>query len=67
MKGDDRIVYSINVEDIQNVAGDMLYRRLTKKEIDFVERRVGDYIDWVQAIESAINDQEKNELKKRMV
>lgn len=50
----ERIVYSINVSDIQEVAEQVLERKLTKKEIALVEDSVGDYIDWVQAIENAI-------------
>lgn len=52
----DRIIYSINVEDIQEVADQVLERRLTKKEIGLVERSVGDYIDWFQAIENSIHE-----------
>ena len=56
MKNDsnDRIVYSINVGDIQEVAQQVLERDLTKKEIVLVEESAGDYLDWFQAIENAI-------------
>jgi len=56
MKTKDRIVYSINVEDLQTVADQELYRKLTGKEIEFVEEHLGDYVDWYGAIASAIND-----------
>lgn len=52
--GDDRIVYSINVEDIQEVARRVLERDLTKDEIVLVGNSVGDYLDWFQAIENSI-------------
>lgn len=52
---EERIVYSINVEDIQKVAEEVLDRKLTKKEVGLVEDSVGDYLDWFQAIENAIN------------
>jgi len=55
-KSDDRIIYSINVSDIQEIANQVLERRLTKKEMVLVERSVGDYIDWSQAIENSINE-----------
>lgn len=57
MKNDsnDRIVYSINVGDIQEVAQQVLERDLTRKEIILVEESVGDYLDWFQAIENAIS------------
>lgn len=48
------IVYSINVQDIQTVATDVLDRKLTQKEIAAVEKSVGDYIDWHEAITNAI-------------
>ena len=56
MKNDsnERIVYSINVGDIQKVAKQVLERDLTKKEVVLVEESVGDYIDWFQAIENAL-------------
>ena len=56
MKNDsnDRIVYSISVGDIQEVAKRVLKRDLTKKEVILVEESVGDYIDWFQAIENAL-------------
>ncbi len=55
-KGNDRIIYSINVGDIQEVASEVLERRLTKEEVAIVEQSVGDYVDWFQAIESSISD-----------
>ena len=56
MKNDsnDRIVYSISVGDIQEVAKQVLERDLTKKEVVLVEESVGDYIDWFQIIENAL-------------
>ena len=50
-----KIVYSINIADIQEVSQDVLDRPLARKEIEQVERSIGDYIDWFQAIESAIH------------
>lgn len=52
--GSGRIVYSINIRDIQEVANQVLERDLTKEEIILVEKSVGDYIDWFQAIENSI-------------
>lgn len=52
--GNDRIVYSINVSDIQEVANQILERDLTKEEVDLVENSFGDYFDWFQAIENSI-------------
>jgi hypothetical protein len=54
-QADKEIVYSINVTDIQDVASEILERHLTGKELLLVKKSVGDYIDWFQAIESAIH------------
>jgi nucleoside-triphosphatase THEP1 len=54
MKNSERIVYSINVEDIQEVAREVLERKLTKREILLIEDSIGDYINWFDAIEFAI-------------
>ena len=50
----DKIIYSINIEDIQTVAMQELDRELTDEEIKSVEDLVGEYIDWYQAIHLAI-------------
>jgi hypothetical protein len=52
----ERTVYEISVEDLQEVAREILERELTEDELTAVGNRVGDYIDWFQAIENAIND-----------
>lgn len=54
----DRIIYSINVIDIQDVANQVLERDLTKEEIALVEESVGGYLDWFQAIEISIHEHE---------
>ena len=52
----EKIIYSINIEDIQNVAEQELERKLTAKELSLVEDTVGDYINWYEAILNAINE-----------
>jgi len=52
----NKVVYSLNVVDLQNVAKQKLNRHLTKKELLVVQENVGDYIDWFQAIDNAISD-----------
>jgi hypothetical protein len=58
--GDDmdtsKIIYSINIEDVQNVAEE-LGRNLTKKELKIIEDKIGDYIDWHSAIDMAIQNE----------
>jgi len=51
----ERIVYSLNVEDLQTVANDELSRDLTEEEIEIVEENLGDFISWYQAISLAID------------
>ena len=54
MRNRNKIIYSINIEDIQTVANEELGRELTDSEIELVERKIGDFIDWHEAINSAI-------------
>ncbi|MDO8722291.1 MAG: hypothetical protein Q7J31_08675 [Syntrophales bacterium] len=58
MKDNDnnRIIYSINTVDIQAVANELLCRSLTNQEVILVGDSVGDYLDWTQAIENAIQN-----------
>jgi hypothetical protein len=51
---EERIVYQLTVEDLQNVADEELSRKLTEEEIKMVEDKLGDYIKWYEAIGSAI-------------
>jgi hypothetical protein len=55
MSGNDRVVYSINVEDVQRVAVEKLGRTLRPGEVRAVEDRLGDHVDWFGAIEAAID------------
>jgi len=50
----NRIVYSICVDDIQEIAQEDIGRVLTDKEVALVERELGDYVDWSQAISHTI-------------
>ena len=52
----DKIIYSINIEDLQNVAEHELERELTDEEIRNVEKRLGEYIDWYGAIASTLSE-----------
>ena len=56
-----KIIYSINIEDVQNVAEEELGRKLTKKELKIIEDKLGDYIDWYSAIDITL----KNEILHR--
>ena len=52
----EKIIYSINVEDVQNVSDKELARELTEDELKIVENKLGDYIDWYSSIATAIGD-----------
>lgn len=52
----EKIIYSINIEDVQNVVEQEFERKLTAKELRLVENKVGDYINWYEAILNAINE-----------
>lgn len=56
-----KIIYSINIEDVQNVTEEEFDRKLSEKELKIVEYKLGDYIDWHSAIEMTI----QNEVLKR--
>jgi len=51
-----KIIYSINFEDVQNVAEEEHGRKLSKKELEIIEDKLGDYIDWYSAIDMAIRN-----------
>lgn len=46
----EKIIYSINIEDIQNVAKQALDRTLTEEELKLVGDKLGDYVGWYEAI-----------------
>lgn len=51
------VLYSINVEDAQNVANELFDRDLTNSEIKKVEEKLGDYLpNWFDLLEMAIDD-----------
>ena len=54
LNDDERIVYSINVADIQVTAEEELGRRLNAQELKLVEDELGDHIAWYEAIISAM-------------
>jgi hypothetical protein len=50
----NKIFYSLNIKDIQNVAIDTLERKLTDEEIDEILDPIADRIAWYDAIQDAI-------------
>lgn len=53
---DDYILYSINVEDVRRVAEEEELRELTDEEIQQIEDKLGDHIDWYEAVLVAIHE-----------
>ena len=51
-----KIIYSINIEDVQNVAEQELGIKLGEKELKVIEDKIGDYIDWYDAINTTITN-----------
>lgn len=52
----DYILYSINMEDVRQVVDDEGFRELTDGEIKAVGGKMGDYIDWYDALLMAIQE-----------
>jgi len=50
----ERIIYQITVEDLQKVAHDDLNRTLTDDEINLLEEKIEDSIDWYDIISMSI-------------
>lgn len=53
---DDYILYSVSVEDVRQVVGDEGFRELTEDEIKAVGDKMGDYINWYDALLMAIQE-----------
>ncbi len=52
--GIDDVIYSVNLEDVQNVAQQELGRALSSSELKIIEEKIGDQFDWYEAIASLI-------------
>jgi len=52
----NKVIYSICVDDLRQVATQELGRDLTEIEVAEISDKIGDYVDWYQAIENAIAD-----------
>ncbi len=49
-----KIIYQLTTEDIYTVVEESLDRKPTKDELKFVEEKIGDYIDWYDAIDTIL-------------
>jgi hypothetical protein len=54
----NKILYSINVADVQTVAQELIERDLTDEEVLMVSDKLGDHIAWFDAIWYAMQDTE---------
>ena len=52
----NKIIYSLNEEDIQIVAQNELERNLTRDEIKRIEDVIAEKINWYDAITDSINE-----------
>ena len=50
------IVYFLTKEDLQTVSNEVLNRDLTTEEVTLLESKIGDYIDWYDSLENAIQE-----------
>ena len=55
----ERIIYSLNSEDVQTVASGILDRHLSTNEIAQIEDAVAERIDWFEAIAGAISEKNR--------
>lgn len=56
MKDKNKIIYSINEEDVQTVSLQELNRELTKDEVEIIRSVIGEKIDWYSAILDSITE-----------
>jgi hypothetical protein len=53
----DKIIYSLNVKDIQYVANQELERNLSPDEIQKIIDTIAEKINWYDAISNSINEE----------
>jgi len=56
MPKNKKIIYSINIEDVQDVARQELDRELTAVELRIVEDKIGDQFDWYGSITDILDE-----------
>lgn len=61
----NKIIYSITIEDIQTVVEENFDRRPSKEEIQFVEERIGERIGWFDIIENILSEYNNEESQKK--
>ncbi len=51
----DKIIYAVNIADVQEVAQEELGRTLTDRQLKVAEDKIGDQFNWYEAIASVIS------------
>lgn len=51
----NKIIYSVNIDDVQSVAEQELDRKLTVDELKIVADKIGDQFDWYGSIAAVLN------------
>ncbi len=52
----NKVIYQLNIEDVQNVAEQQLDRKLTNAEIEKILDRIADNLPWYDAVADAIHE-----------
>jgi hypothetical protein len=52
----NKIIYTLDIQDIQNVSEENFGRKLSSKELDKIINGIGDKITWYEAIYDTIKD-----------
>jgi len=61
----DKVIYRLVVEDVLNVIEENeMHIQLSEQDVDFIEAKIGNYIDWYGAIENVLNDLEESKNSK---
>jgi len=55
----NKIIYSLNIEDIQTVALEEIERNLSQEEIEKIIESIAEKINWYDAIANSINEKIK--------
>jgi hypothetical protein len=51
----NKIIYSVNIEDVQSVAAQELGRELTTDELKIIADKIGDQFEWYEPIASVLS------------
>ena len=52
----DKIIYQLNIDDLQIVATEILQWKLTSEEIEMIAKKLADRIDWYETISMVMRE-----------